>query len=89
MHSPPDTILVDPSRDPVRVWKEAIKRAGLERRIPHDLRHTYATLRLSMGHPLAELSKELGHSNIQITYNTYYRWIPTESVTNIDDLDRV
>ena len=72
-----------------RVWKEAIKRAGLERRILHDLRHTYATLRLSMGHPLAEVSKELGHSNIQITYNTYYRWIPSESVTNIDDLDRV
>jgi len=51
------------------------------------LRHTYATLRLSKGDSLAEVSKEMGHSSAEITYKTYYKWLPKESRTNIDELD--
>lgn len=48
------------------------------------MRHTYATLRLSKGDSLAEVSKEMGHSSAEITYKTYYKWLPKESRTDID-----
>ena len=70
-----------------RVWNKAIEKSKLRRRTPHDMRHSYATLRLSKGDSLAELSKEMGHSNPDITYRTYYKWMPKESRSNIDELD--
>ena len=51
------------------------------------MRHTYATLRLSKGDSLAEVSKEMGHSTTEITYRTYYKWLPKESRSDIDELD--
>ena len=53
------------------------------------MRHTYATLRLSKGDNLAEVAKEMGHSTPQITYQTYYKWLPKESRSNIDELDGI
>lgn len=70
-----------------RVWNRAMDRSGLRRRTPHDMRHTYATLRLSKGDSLAEVSKEMGHSTTEITYRTYYKWLPKESRSDIDELD--
>jgi integrase len=70
-----------------RVWDRMMEKSGLRRRTPHDMRHTYATLRLSKGDSLAEVSKEMGHSSAEITYKTYYRWMPKESLTDIDELD--
>ncbi|MFH0812411.1 MAG: tyrosine-type recombinase/integrase [Pseudomonadota bacterium] len=70
-----------------RIWNRVITISGLSRRTPHDMRHTYATLRLSNGDSLAEVSKEMGHGNTDITYRTYYKWMPKESRTNIDALD--
>jgi len=70
-----------------RVWNRAMEKSGLRRRTPHDMRHTYATLRLSKGDSLAEVSKEMGHGTTDITYRTYYKWLPKESLSNIDELD--
>lgn len=70
-----------------RVWNRAMELSGLRRRTPHDMRHTYATLRLSKGDSLAEVSKEMGHATTSITYSTYYKWLPKESRSNIDELD--
>jgi integrase len=69
------------------VWNRAMDRSELRRRTPHDMRHTYATLRLSKGDSLAEVSKEMGHSTTEITYRTYYKWLPKESRSDIDELD--
>jgi integrase len=69
------------------VWDRAMEKSGLRRRTPHDMRHTYATLRLSKGDSLAEVSKEMGHSSAEITYKTSYKWLPKESRINIDELD--
>ena len=57
----------------------ALKEGGL---------HTYATLRLSKGDSLAEVSKEMGHGSPDITYRTYYKWMPKLSVSDIDELDK-
>lgn len=70
-----------------RVWRLALEEAELPHRTPHDMRHTYATLRLSVGHPIAEVSKEMGHSTPNITYRTYYEFLPKESTSDIDILD--
>ena len=70
-----------------RVWTPVMDKTGLRRRTPHDMRHTYATLRLSNGDSLAEVSKEMGHGSSEITYRTYYKWLPKESRTDIDALD--
>lgn len=70
-----------------RVWNRAMEKSGLSRRTSHDLRHTYATLRLSKGDSLAEVSKEMGHSSTDITFRTYYKWLPKESRSDIDELD--
>jgi len=70
-----------------RVWNRGMDKSGLRRRTPHDMRHTYATLRLSKGDSLAEVSKEMGHSTPEITFRTYYKWLPKESRSDIDELD--
>jgi integrase len=72
-----------------RVWNRALEKSGLRRRTPRDMRHTYATLRLSKGDSLAEVSKEMGHASTDITYRTYYKWLPRESRSNIDELDGI
>ncbi len=90
----PEWLFVGPGLRPInygnfihRVWNRALEKSGLRRRTPHDMRHTYATLRLSNGDSLAEVSKEMGHSSPRITYETYYKWLPSESRTDIDTLD--
>lgn len=70
-----------------RIWNKAIEKSELRRRTPHDMRHTYATLRLSKGDSLAEVSKEMGHSSPNLTFSTYYKWMPKESRSDIDELD--
>lgn len=70
-----------------RVWNKAMKEAKLINRTPHDMRHTYATMRLSGGHPLHEVAKELGHSSPVITYKLYYKFIPSICISDIDEID--
>lgn len=92
--SMPDWIFINDDGTPLnygnfihRVWNPAMVKSKLLRRTPHDMRHTYATLRLSKGDTLAEVSKEMGHSTAEITYRTYYKWLPNESNSDIDELD--
>ena len=64
-----------------------LERAGLPHMRIHDLRHTYATIRLLRGHDIGDVSYQLGHSSIQITFNTYTHWIPGKFKSQVDDLD--
>lgn len=70
-----------------KVWNKAMEKSKLRRRTPHDMRHTFASLRLALGHPLAEVSKEMGHASADVTFKTYYKHMPRVSATNIDELD--
>ncbi len=48
--------------------REAIRRAGLDRRLHfHSLRHTFASLLVMKGVSLYQVQKLLGHSSPQIT----------------------
>ena len=71
-----------------RVWPLVLKKAGMSHRGTHAMRHTYATLRLSSGDPIAEVSKELGHSKPETTFKIYFEWMPKESKTDLAELDR-
>lgn len=71
-----------------RVFHKILERAGLRRIRIHDLRHTYATHRILLGHSIARVSRDLGHASIKITVDTYYHWLPVANEKReVDDLD--
>jgi integrase len=58
-----------------RVWLPAVSHLEPRPRI-HDLRHSHASLLLARGIPIHVVSRRLGHSNIQVTVNTYGHLLP-------------
>ncbi|WP_216826353.1 tyrosine-type recombinase/integrase [Euzebya pacifica] len=54
----------------------------------HDLRHTHATLALEAGLPVKVLSERLGHSSVQITWDTYAHVMPGQDVEFADRFDK-
>jgi hypothetical protein len=54
---------------------------------PHCLRHTYASLMLQQGEPVAYVQRQLGHASIQLTVDTYGKWLPMQSQAAVDRLD--
>jgi integrase len=59
-----------------RVFTKAVKKAEIKRIRIHDLRHTYATLRISKGDNIADVSNQLGHHSVKLTMDVYYQWFP-------------
>lgn len=49
----------------------AVKRSGVQRITPHDLRHTCASLAVSTGANVLALARMLGHTNPALTLKTY------------------
>lgn len=70
-----------------RLFYKAIKKAGLRKIRVHDLRHTYATLRITKGDNVADVSKQLGHHSVKFTMDIYYHWIPGSNKKEVDGLD--
>jgi len=66
-----------------------LNKAGLRNIRIHDLRHTYATIRLLSGHNIGDVSYQLGHSSIKITYDTYGHWLPGKFKSEVDELDNL
>ena len=60
-------------------WTRVLNACGLERIRMHDVRHTHATLLLSQGIPLTEVSRRLGHARVSTTLDIY-----AECVANYD-----
>jgi integrase len=56
---------------------------------PHCLRHTYASLMLQQGESPAYVQRQLGHASIQLTVDTYGKWLPTGNKGAVDRLDEV
>ena len=64
-----------------------LEKAGLPKMRIHDMRHSYATIRLLKGHDISDVSYQLGHSSIKITFDVYTHWIPGKFKSQVDDLD--
>jgi integrase len=68
-----------------RAMAQAIERAKLPAHLTvHCLRHTFATLHLLRGAALLWVSRQLGHSSVNITADTYAAWMQPESPGTAD-----
>jgi integrase len=56
-------------------WTPALRALGLRQRDAYQTRHTYATVSLMGGVNIAYIAKQLGHTKVTTTLNTYARWI--------------
>jgi integrase len=76
-------------RNYLRIYfKKLLKKAGLPVIRFHDLRHSAATILLSMGVPVKVVQEILGHSNITTTLNIYAHVLPgmqEEAMGKMDD----
>lgn len=68
-----------------RALKKACLAARLRTRTPHDLRHTYAVTLIMAGESIEYVRKQLGHSSISITVDTYGKWMPNVKKKNLDE----
>jgi len=64
------------------------EKAKLQHVRTHSLRHSYATIRLMKGHNVGDVSYQLGHSSIKITYDVYAHWIPGQFKSEVDEPDQ-
>jgi len=55
---------------------------------PHCLRHTYASILLVNGESPYYVQRQLGHASIQLTVDTYGRWLPAGNKAAVDRLDQ-
>lgn len=56
-------------------WYPTLDALGIRRRVAYQTRHTYATLNLMAGVNPAYISRQMGHTNMQMLLTTYARWI--------------
>jgi integrase len=69
--------------DPRRPYTEHCEAQGLRWVTPHVMRHTFATLHVQAGTPIATVARWLGDS-VEVTYNHYAAYAPTpEHINNI------
>lgn len=59
-----------------RVWRPALRRAGLRARPMSQTRHTFATLALASGEDIGWVAQQLGHTSIEMVIRRYHRFVP-------------
>lgn len=69
------------------IWKRILKKAGIREMRLHDIRHTYASLLLSMGQSPVYVKEQLGHSSIKTTVDIYGHLIPSSNRGAVNQLD--
>jgi integrase len=78
-HPSSELVFTNSTRGPIgrtsfrsRIWKPAVKRAGLPERLRfHDLRHSYATWLASDGVPPTIVQRIMGHEDVTTTLSIY------------------
>lgn len=63
--------------------------AGLPHIRIHDFRHTHASLLVNEGINIQEIARRLGHSNVQMTWNTYSHLYPREEERAVEILNKI
>ena len=69
-----------------RVWRSLLEKAEVRHVRVHDARHTYASLMLRRGVPIAYVARQLGHSSIQVTVDLYGHFIPGADRQHVEGL---
>ena len=71
-----------------KAFNRLLDAAELDRRGPHQMRHTFASLLLQDGAPITYVSRQLGHKDASITLRVYAHWLPdTSARRGVDRLD--
>lgn len=65
------------------------KAAGLPHIKIHDFRHTHASLLANEGINIQEIARRLGHSKVEITWNTYSHLYPREEERAMQILNKI
>ena len=81
---------LDPFNLKYRHFQKCLEQCGLRRIRFHDLRHTFASLLIQNGEPLAYIKDQLGHSSIKMTVDVYGHLEPgalREAVNKLPSLD--
>ncbi|AZY48824.1 site-specific integrase [Bordetella avium] len=60
-----------------RIWKTALKRAGVRYRRPYQTRHTFASMMLSAGEHPMWVARQMGHADWSMIARVYGRWMPS------------
>ncbi len=68
--------LMDPDYFNAEIFAPTAKHAGLEGVRFHDLRHFFASMLISQGESPKYVCDQMGHSSIQITFDTYGHLFP-------------
>ncbi len=63
--------------------------AGLPYICIHEFRHSHASLLVNEGINIQEIARRLGHSNVQITWNTYSHLYPREEERALTILNKI
>lgn len=61
------------------LWAHALKRADVRYRRQYQTRHTYASMMISAGEPIAWVSRQMGHTSVVLTAQIYSQWVPSSS----------
>ena len=59
-----------------RIWYPLLRFLGIDKRRPYQTRHTTATLMLASGENPEWIAKLMGHTNTQMLFTVYSRFVP-------------
>lgn len=76
-----------PVGDIKKGFAQAVKRSGIERCTPHDIRHTAAVWMAGAGVAMSMISQYLGHSSTEVTERVYARYAPEHLKAAADALE--
>ena len=84
-----DYVFLDHQQRPVhqelfrmKVWEPMLKRLGIRYRPPYQMRHTFATLAISVGENINWVARMLGHKSPVMTLERYNRFVPNLTRTD-------
>ena len=72
-----------------RVWNPLLLQLGYERRTPYHTRHTAASLWLAAGESPEWIARQLGHSNTEMLFRVYSRYVPNLTRNDGSAFDRL
>ncbi len=69
-----------------KMFRSILRNCGLEETGVHSLRHTYASMLFKKGIDVKIISELLGHSGVDITYNTYIHLVKEQRIIEIEKI---
>lgn len=64
-------------------WNHLLKRAGIRHRKAYESRHTFACWALSAGANPSFIANQMGHTNAQMVFSVYGKWMSEQNVDQV------